>query len=163
MEVVLSGLNILCVCLGNICRSPLAHAVLESKITSQMDEGERVFVDSAGTSDYHKGQRSDSRSIEVGRMKGYDLRHIRSRQVVQSDFVEFDYILAMDQSNFEDLKAICPIEFHSKIHLFLDFSFKYASLDVPDPYYGGHNGFVKVLAMIEDAADGFVAEINNRM
>ena len=107
-----------------------------------------IVIDSAGTSGWHIGAKPDSRSMAEAKRQGYDLSFIRSRRVEAEDFVEQDYILAMDQSNLDDLLAICPAEHQHKVRLFLDFSTE-SVREVPDPYYGGDDGFTHVLRLVE--------------
>ena len=140
------------VCLGNICRSPTAHAILEKKI---LDENlqHKIIVDSAGTGDWHIGRPPDLRAQKIALRHNYDLSNLKARQVSFADFYDFDYILAMDKQNLIDLKAMAPLDFSGSLQLFLD----YGSTDkneVPDQYIGGEGGFEGVLSLIEDAVDG---------
>ena len=140
------------VCLGNICRSPTAHAILEQKI---LDENlqHKIIVDSAGTGDWHIGRPPDLRAQKIALRHNYDLSNLKARQVSFADFYDFDYILAMDKQNLIDLKAMAPLDFSGSLQLFLD----YGSTDkneVPDQYIGGEGGFEGVLSLIEDAVDG---------
>ena len=153
--------RVLMVCLGNICRSPTAHAVFQNRIDTA-GLGARVEVDSAGTADYHIGSSPDKRSIEMGAQHGYDLSQQRARQVQPKDFDTFDYLLAMDLQNLEDLRSQCPSAHARKLYLMMDFGTS-AIKEVPDPYYGGDNGFEKVLKLVEDAADGLIAHISERI
>lgn len=117
-----------------------------------------VSVDSAGTAGFHDGAAPDKRSQEVATKKGYDLSKLKCRKVSESDFSQFDYILAMDEANVRDLKRKCPSEHQHKIRLFLD----YANTDfseVPDPYYGGKRGFELVLDLIEQASEGLLQQL----
>lgn len=141
--------KILVVCMGNICRSPTGEAVLRARAKQQ---GIQVEVDSAGTIGYHQGNPPDPRSKAAGEKRGYSFKGIRSRKVIGSDFEKFDLILAADKDNLADLKAQCPSHHQHKLQLFL------AGIDcdyeeVPDPYYGGDNGFELVLDLIEQASD----------
>lgn len=153
-------MRILVVCMGNICRSPTMEAVLKQKAQRM---GVEVEIDSAGTIAYHQGNPPDSRSREHGEKRGYAFSTITARQVKQVDFDYFDLILCADKHNLADLQAICPTSHQHKLGLFL----KYGNLgyqEVPDPYYGGANGFELVLDLVEDAADGLlksVAKKNN--
>ena len=151
--------SVLFVCLGNICRSPTAEAVFKQRAKQA---GLDAYIDSAGTSGWHIGERPDPRSIECGEAAGYDFSGQASRKVMRADFGDFDYILAMDRKNLADLKAICPPSLHGKLSLFLDFAAGNDTLDVPDPYYGGDEGFANVLALIEQASDGLIADIKAR-
>ncbi len=150
--------RILLICLGNICRSPTAQAVFQQKINNAGLAG-RVFLDSAGTASWHVGKAPDSRAIAAGASEGYDLSHLRGRQVQDEDFESFDLLLAMDGSNLHELQAQCPGEHQHKVKLFLSFSGVEGVTDVPDPYYGGDEGFQQVIALIERASDNLVARI----
>jgi len=149
--------SVLFVCLGNICRSPSGEAVLKAKLK---DTGldQEIFVDSAGTSDYHEGDRADERMQSHALKRGYNLTSI-SRQVRPADYDRFDYILAMDRNNYQNLmnKAHTP-EHKQKIFLMTDFSQTYSG-DVPDPYYGGDQGFEQVLDILEDSVYGLIQEL----
>ena len=148
--------SVLFICLGNICRSPTAEAIFKARASAA---GLSVYVDSAGTSGWHIGERPDPRSIEAGVAAGYDFSGQYSRKVTRADFGEFDHILAMDMQNIEALKPLCPDAYQGKIGLFLDYAPNTASREVPDPYYGGDDGFERVIAMIEKASDGLVAAL----
>ncbi len=151
-------IQVLMVCLGNICRSPTAQGVFEARI-QQRQLAEHILVDSAGTSGWHIGELPDARSRKAAQRRGYDLSQQRGRQVTVQDFHDFDYILAMDRQNLQALKAICPDGFSGHLGLFLEFSRKQSYLEVPDPYHGGSEGFELVLDLIEEAADGLLADI----
>ncbi|HNQ03769.1 MAG TPA: low molecular weight protein-tyrosine-phosphatase [Thiobacillaceae bacterium] len=148
-------ISILLVCMGNICRSPTAEGVLRDKLA---DAGllDKVRLDSAGTHDYHVGKPPDRRAQEAAGRRGYDLSSLRARQVGIGDFLEFDLILAMDEDNYQNLLRVCPEPHRHKVRLFLSFSRQYADQEVPDPYYGGSQGFDQVLDMVEDAAEEIV-------
>ncbi len=152
--------SILLVCMGNICRSPTAEGVLRDKL-EEAGLLERVRLDSAGTHDYHVGKPPDRRAQEAARNRGYDLSALRARQVSSRDFSEFDLILAMDQDNYQSLLRQCPEPQRHKVRLFLSFSSQYANQEVPDPYYGGSQGFDHVLDMVEDAVEGLIATLRN--
>lgn len=140
--------KVLFICLGNICRSPTAHGVFSQQVAGAGLAGQ-VEVDSAGTSGWHDGASPDSRSVAEATARGYDLSFIHSRKVLDKDFIEQDLILAMDQDNLEDLLARCPAEHQHKIKLFLDFSNETITREVPDPYYGGDEGFSRVFDLVE--------------
>jgi len=147
--------KVLVVCLGNICRSPTAEAVLRATAKKMAIELE---IDSAGTINNHQGNSPDKRSMAAGEKRGYSFKGITSRQVTLSDFEYFDFILAADSSNVEDLKSICPTHLHYKIELFLS----YAQVDtdeIPDPYYGGEAGFELVLDLLEDASSQLLIKL----
>ncbi|MBT8233944.1 MAG: low molecular weight phosphotyrosine protein phosphatase [Saprospiraceae bacterium] len=140
-------MKILMVCLGNICRSPLAHGILEREIQMQNLDWE---VDSAGTSGWHEGELPDQRSIEVAKENGLDITNQRSRAFTKKDFKDFDLIVVMDSSNFSNVKSLADNEAEeAKIKLLLNYSYPGENRAVPDPYY--HGGFPKVYSMIEDA------------
>ena len=144
--------SVLFVCLGNICRSPTAEAVFRHKAT---EAGLNVKIDSAGTHGYHIGKQPDKRSQAAGSARGYSFKGLKCRRVDVSDFETFDYILAMDESNLSNLRKASPEEYHDKIHLFLSFA-DTGHDEVPDPNYGGKQGFELVLDLIEAASDGLI-------
>ncbi|WP_330926132.1 low molecular weight protein-tyrosine-phosphatase [Candidatus Sororendozoicomonas aggregata] len=150
--------RVLFVCLGNICRSPTAHGVF-SQLISNAGLADRILVDSAGTSSWHEGTVPDSRAVQVARAQGYDLSFIRSRQVTSTDFVEQDLILAMDNDNLANLQARCPVEYQQKIYRFLDFAEDLNTREVPDPYYGGNEGFIRVLSLVEHGGRALLAHL----
>lgn len=150
--------SVLFVCLGNICRSPTAHGVFESMVRER-GMSEHIKVDSCGTGDWHIGHSPDKRATAEAADRGYRLEHLRARQVRPSDFNEFDYIIAMDAQNLADLSAMCPADFRGTLALFLPFAPGNPVEDVPDPYYGGPEGFTQVLDMIEAASEGLLEEI----
>ena len=151
-------IKVLFVCMGNICRSPTAEGVFNKVIT---DKGttKNFQVDSAGTHAYHVGEPSDSRAQQTAKRRGVDLSKIRARKVEHSDFEYFDHVLAMDADNYHMLLAASPDEYHHKIALFLDYAPERSENDVPDPYYGGANGFEHVFDLVEDASEGFYKTI----
>lgn len=152
-------MKVLFVCLGNICRSPTAHAVFRQKV---IEKQLTVETESAGTSAYHEGSKPDNRSIAAGNKRGYDFSKIVSRKVKPNDFQDYDLILAMDKENLKNLRKICPDEFSHKVKLMLEYSQTYAEYEeVPDPYYGGGAGFELVLDMIEDASDGLIRHLES--
>ncbi|MFK8270053.1 low molecular weight protein-tyrosine-phosphatase [Capnocytophaga stomatis] len=141
--------KILMVCLGNICRSPLAEGILRSKLDS-----EKFEVDSAGTSNYHVGAAPDRRSIEVARKNGIDISNLKGRQISINDFEEFDYIFVMDRSNYANVCDLAEKKEHrEKISFLLDTLGKATLKEVPDPYYGDKNDFRAVFTMIDEACD----------
>ncbi len=140
--------RILVVCMGNICRSPTGEAVLRAKAK---ELGVDVDIDSAGTIGYHTGNTPDSRAMAAGKQRGYSFKGMRARQVSVQDFEDFDLVLAADKANLADLLDICPAEHRHKVSLFLSHS--NSSYDeIPDPYYGGDDGFGLVLDLIEEAS-----------
>ncbi len=154
-------MKILFVCLGNICRSPTAEAVLRGVLAREAPELD-VTVDSAGTSNYHPGAAPDRRSQAVARERAYDLSGLRARQVRAADFVQFDLILAMDRRNLEELLRMAPAGMRRKIQLFLDYAPEQRLREVPDPYYGGPRGFEDVLDLIEAASRGLLRRLREQ-
>ena len=146
------------VCLGNICRSPTAEAVLRAKLRAAGLEAE-VEVDSAGISDWHHGTPPDHRSQRHAELRGYDLSTQRSRPVTTADFARFDLLLAMDEENLGHLLAACPPAQRPKLRLLMEFAQRSSSHVVPDPYTGGADHFEEVLDLIEDACEGLVAHL----
>ncbi len=139
--------RILMVCLGNICRSPLAEGLLKSKV-----DPDNIFVDSAGTGDYHIGDLPDKRSIAVAQKNNLDITDQRGRQFKPADFDNFDHIFVMDASNKENVLLLATTEEHRrKVHLILDEIFPNEKVDVPDPYFGGELGFDQVYEMLDKA------------
>ena len=151
--------SVLFVCLGNICRSPTAEAVFRRKA---VESGLIITIDSAGTLGYHKDALPDQRSRAVGENRGYNFEGIKCRKVLEKDFENFDYVIAMDEENIEKLIAICPVEQQHKISLFLSHTNLEEQI-VPDPYYGGKLGFEYVLDLIEQASDGLLNTIKSRI
>ncbi|WP_445720304.1 low molecular weight protein-tyrosine-phosphatase [Flavobacterium sp.] len=140
--------KILMVCLGNICRSPLAEGIMRSKLS------EDFIVDSAGTGGWHAGELPDKRSVATAKSKGLDITNQRARQFKKSDFDTFDHIFVMDNSNYKDVMALAPNEeAKSKVKLILNEIFPGENVDVPDPYYGGQDGFENVYNMLDKACE----------
>lgn len=151
-------IRVVFVCLGNICRSPTAHGVMQAKIDQQR-LGNRLNVDSAGTSDWHIGKQPDSRTMACAKAAGYDLSPQRARQVNRADFAEFDYILAMDMNNLRELTALKPAGFSGHLGLFLDALPEQPLQEMPDPYYGDARAFEQVLALSEAACDAWLVRL----
>ncbi len=151
-------IGVLFVCLGNICRSPTAHGVFES-LVAERGLARSIRVDSCGTGDWHVGHPPDRRAAAEARRRGYDLDHLRARQVEPADFDRFHYILAMDRMNLADLESMRPSRFDGHLGLFLAFAPASGVAEVPDPYYGGDTGFSRVLDLVEAASVGLLEEI----
>lgn len=153
--------KVLFVCLGNICRSPTAEGVFR-QVVQDASLLDYIEIDSAGTHAYHIGQPPDRRAQAAAARRGVDLSALRGRQATVRDIQAFDYVLAMDRENLQNLQAICPAGFESRLRLFLEFAPLRAESEVPDPYFGGESGFDRVLDMIEDAARGLLDDIRQR-
>ena len=138
-------MRVLFVCMGNICRSPTAQGMFEALVEEAQLTG-RIHIDSAGTHAYH---------VDLGRQ--------RARRVDPADFESFDYVVAMDRSNLDDLHTICPDAHREKLCLLLDFARHLSQQDVPDPYYGGAQGFERVLDLVEEGARGLLEDIRRRL
>jgi protein-tyrosine phosphatase len=160
--MVKPNISVLFVCMGNICRSPTAEGVFRHAVLSAGLE-QIILADSAGTHGYHLGHPPDRRAQLAAAQRGYDLANLRARQVTGQDFVEFDYILAMDLDNLSDLRRLAPTQHHGKLSLFTDYSSTRQGEEVPDPYYGGAQGFELVLDMAEDAAAGLLRHIKKKL
>lgn len=150
--------KVLFVCMGNICRSPTAEAVFRHYV-EQAGLQEHIHIDSAGTHDYHIGDAPDLRTQRAAKQRGYDMSQLRGRQVGVEDFGRFDYVLAMDEANLSILRRLRPRDATSHLGLFLEFAEQHREREVPDPYYGGADGFERVLDMVEDAAGGLLKRI----
>ncbi len=150
--------SVLMVCMGNICRSPTAEAVLRQQATRA---GVSIIIDSAGTIGYHHGAMPDQRARATGESRGYDFSGISARQVRPDDFIAFDLILAADHSNLADLKLLCPPEYQHKLKLLLSY-YEGPEQEVPDPYYDEDEGFERVLDLIESACAGVLAQLRVR-
>jgi protein-tyrosine phosphatase len=154
----LHATSVLFCCTGNICRSPTAEAVFLHRVRKAGLEG-RIRVDSAGTHGYHVGEPPDPRTVEAAKRRGYDLSALRARRFERHDFERFDLVLAMDGTNYAHLARLAASSQGSKLRMVLEFSKRFRGLEVPDPYYGGPNGFDRVLDMLEDAAEGLLASL----
>lgn len=150
--------NVLMVCMGNICRSPLAHGLFEDLVEKE-GLAELIVVDSAGTHAYHVGEEPDPRSQQTAMRHGVDISHQRARRFDSPDFESFDYILAMDRDNYSILISNAPEEHQHKIRMFLEFAENRSEQEVPDPYYGGPDGFDHVYDLVEAAAVGLLEHI----
>jgi protein-tyrosine phosphatase len=154
-------MRILFVCLGNICRSPSAEAVLREIAAREAPELQ-IEVDSAGTAGYHIGEPPDLRSQEAALRRGYDMSRLRARIVEPDDFERFDLILAMDRNNLSVLHRRAPAASRERVRLFLEFAPDAGTPEVPDPYYGGARGFEEVLDLVEAASRGLIAHLRER-
>ena len=153
--------NVLMVCMGNICRSPMAQAVAR-KLASDAKLSQHLKFDSAGTHAHYVSERPDPRAVATLSRRGYDVGRTRSRRITQADFQNFDMILAMDMNNLAELRRVCPAEHLQKLKLFLEFcgeSEVAVGAEVPDPYYGNPEGFEKVLDLCEAGAKGLVGRL----
>lgn len=154
-------IRVLFICMGNICRSPTAEAVFRHYVENAGLSG-RILIDSAGTHDYHIGDAPDARAQRAAQQRGYDMSGLRGRQVEEGDFHRSDYVLAMDKANLAILQRLAPPASDAQVRLFLEYARHHAEREVPDPYYGGADGFERVLDMVEDAAEGLLQHIRQR-
>ena len=154
-------MKVLFVCLGNICRSPTAEGIFRHYV-EQAGLSDTVSIDSAGTADWHIGKTPDPRTQAAAAQRGYDLSGLRGRQAQPEDFAKFDLILAMDKSNLSNLQAIQPADGKAELALYLP-RFGISPDEVPDPYYGGEDGFELVLDMLEQASQVLLDEIKARL
>jgi protein-tyrosine phosphatase len=151
-------MRVLLVCMGNICRSPLAHGAVRKRLVEEGLAG-RVQLDSAGTHGYHAGSPPDERAQAAARRRGIDISDLRARSVEPADFESFDLILAMDDDNVAVLIERAAEAQQHKIHLFMEYATGASGRSVPDPYYGGPIGFERVLDMVEEAAEGLLERL----
>ncbi|MBX2973863.1 MAG: low molecular weight phosphotyrosine protein phosphatase [Flavobacteriales bacterium] len=150
-------MKILLVCLGNICRSPMAEGILRNMIA---EHGLDWHTDSAGTGDYHVGEQPDRRAMKAMRDRGIDISDLRARRLRPSDFDEFDLLLAMDASNLHNMRAVAPsTELAEKARMMMDYAPGHALREVPDPYFGGDEGFVAVYDMLTIACANLIDDV----
>ncbi len=152
--------KVLFICMGNICRSPTAHGVFQQRV---VDAGldDKIFVDSAGTHSYHIGNQPDERSQAAALQRGYDLSDQQAQKLISKHGAEFDYLLVMDDTNYHDASDILSSDGVDKLEYFL--SYQSGENDhVPDPYYGGEQGFEDVLDMVEEASDSLLEHIKRK-
>lgn len=149
-------IKVLFVCMGNICRSPTAEGVF-TKLLKEQNLEDNFIIDSAGTDAHHVGESPDLRAQNAASERGVELTHLRARKVIMADFEDYDYLLAMDDDNYEALISACPQKYAEKISYLLEYAPQLAVREVPDPYYGGKYGFERVLDMVEAASLGFLA------
>ncbi|WP_416140301.1 low molecular weight protein-tyrosine-phosphatase [Halomonas sp. HK25] len=154
-------MRVLFVCLGNICRSPTAEGVFR-RLLDERGLAHRVEVDSCGIGDWHVGKAPDPRTHEAATRRGIDLSALRARQLADSDFATFDYLLAMDHDNLAAMHARAPETLDAHLGLFLEFAGQ-PDRAVPDPYYGGEQGFEEVLDLVEQGARGLLAQIEAQL
>ena len=155
-------LQVLMVCTGNLCRSPMAEAVLRSKLSAAGLDGQ-VAVDSAGTHGFARGTRPDPRAVAQAGQRGYSLAGLKSRPLDGADFQAFDLVLAMDRSNLAILMERCPPEEQHRLALLLPFDKSADADEVPDPYFGSVDGFDAALDLIEPACDAVLADLQRRL
>lgn len=153
-----ASVKVLFVCLGNICRSPTAegifrHLVLERGLSGQ------IAMDSCGTGDWHHGDPPDARAQAEARARGIEISDLRGRQVAHADFARFDYIVAMDDDNFSNLRRLCPPEYVDRLYRAVSFAPQTGADEVPDPYYGGQKGFANVYDLLTAICEGLLARI----
>ncbi len=153
--------RILLVCTGNICRSPTAEGILRAHLERAGLSG-HVEVDSAGTHGYHVGDPPDERSQQAAARRGYDISGLRARRVAPDDFSRFDLILAMDREHLALLQRSSPVSARNRLGLFLEYARSVTEDEVPDPYYGGPEGFEHVLDLVEDAAAGLIETLRQQ-
>jgi len=154
--------SVLFLCMGNICRSQTAHGVFRHLVIKQGLE-HQIRIDSAGTHNYHPGKAPDARSQKHARQRGYDLSDLRARQIAVRDFEQHDLLLAMDWDNLALAQQDCPPEHQRKLRRLTEFCIKHEATVVPDPYYGGEAGFEHVLDLIEDACNGLLEHVRQRL
>lgn len=152
------AVKVLFVCMGNICRSPTAHAVFRKLVTEEGLSG-CIEVDSAGTHAFHVGNPPDQRSMQTAQQRGIEMQDLRARKVEFSDLIEFDYVLVMDGANYDIVADMADSQLRSKVELFLRYAPEVAEDYVPDPYYGGAQGFEQVFDMVEKASRGLLQAI----
>jgi len=144
--------------MGNICRSPTAEAVFRARV-EEAGLMQHILIDSVGTHDYHIGKPPDTRTQHAALQRGYDMSMLRGRQVEVADFTRFEYVLAMDCDNLGILHRLCPEMERGRLGLFMEYASRHDDGEVPDPYYGGTDGFERVLDMVEDASEGLLRYI----
>ena len=150
--------RVLFICLGNICRSPTAEGVFRALVRRE-GLSDQISTDSCGTSDWHIGGPPDARASEEAKRRGISLDDLKARQIHVDDFADFDYVLGMDKHNIDRLSQLCPPLYRDRVQLFLDFAPALPIREVPDPYYGGDDGFRAVFDMIETASQGLLDDI----
>jgi protein-tyrosine phosphatase len=154
--------RVLFVCTGNICRSPTAEGVFRS-LVERAGLADRIGADSAGTHGYHVGEPPDPRTRAAASARGYDLSGLRARRIAREDFGRFDLVLAMDRDHHAILDRFAPPTGRHKLRMLMEFARRSATDEVPDPYYGGPDGFELVLTLIEDAAEGLLEHLRREL
>jgi len=154
--------NILFVCMGNICRSPSAEGFF-ARALAVSPQRDMISIDSAGTHGYHIGHSPDSRAIETASDFGVDISGLQARKVTVSDFDEYDLIIAMDRSNFEDLQSIQPQGSKADLKMMMNYHPQGKPAEVPDPYYGGMNGFTYMCELLQSATEGLLEDVEARL
>ncbi|MFZ2542160.1 MAG: low molecular weight protein-tyrosine-phosphatase [Gallionella sp.] len=153
--------SVVFICMGNICRSPTAETVFR-RYVENAGLSESILIDSAGTHDFHIGDPPDLRTQRAAQQRGYDMSALRGRQVEADDFRRFDYVLAMDKANLTILQHLAPPDSDTHAQLLLEYARHHTEREVPDPYYGGADGFEHVLDMVEDASEGLLQHIRQQ-
>jgi protein-tyrosine phosphatase len=161
-ETPQKAFRVLFLCMGNICRSPTAHGVFRQMVRTA-SLGQLIEVSSAGTHNYHPGEPPDHRSQHTAALRGYDLSDLRARQIQEDDFIRHDLLLAMDWDNLALAEHACPPAMRHKVRRLTEFCRHHDAAVVPDPYYGGEDGFNQVLDLIEDACHGLLDHIRRRL
>lgn len=154
-------IGVLFVCMGNLCRSPTAHAVF-TRYATDAQLGRLLMIESAGTHVGVAGDPPDARAQRAAAQRGYDMSRHKTRSIRKVDFERFEYVLAADENNLASLTRACPAEYADRLRLLMSFGTNSALLNIPDPYYGGAQGFERVLDMVEDAAQGLLRHIRER-
>lgn len=154
----MSKVSVLFVCLGNICRSPTAHAVFRKQV-EEAGLADVIEIDSAGTAAYHVGKQPDMRAMQTARNRGIEMMDLRARKVDFGDFYVYDYILAMDDANYHNLLELALPEQKDRVQMFLEYASGFEETEVPDPYYGGAQGFEHVFDLVDSASKGLLNHI----
>ncbi len=154
--------HVVFICMGNICRSPTAHGVFRERV-HQAGLADRIRVDSAGTHNYHPGKPPDPRSQRHAGQRGYDLSDLRARQLQAEDFHGAHLLLTMDHENLALARSMCPPEHQHKLRRFTEFCLRHDAPEVPDPYFGGAEGFEHVLDLVEDACEGLLDHVRRQL
>ncbi len=161
--MTISKTHIMFVCMGNICRSPTAHAVMQ-KIVDEQGLSDTITIESSGTHAYHVGEQADRRAQATAKSRGIDMSHLRAQKIAITDYDKFDWILAMDEDNLELLHYYAPENHKANCCLLMDFvAENHGRREVPDPYYGGDQGFEDVFDMVDEACRGFLDHIQHSL